>query len=144
VNGTPVLYVTIGDTYSYKINGTDIDGDTLNYTLVMGPANMKLNSSTGLISWTPTQDQVGTIPIKVNISDGKDTFGYVFTINVKNKEKRQLFNTDPAAPATSPEFMCLFLPLMAVLLQFALIVRGSRKAAPPIRPKTPQAGSGPV
>ena len=144
VNGTPILEVTIGSTYTYKINGTDIDGDTLNYSLAMGPANMKINSSTGLVSWTPTADQAGTIPIKVNISDGKDTFGYVFTINVKNPVIPQHFFTDPAAPATSPEVMCLFLPAIALLLQLALVLRGIRKRAPPAAPRSPRPGTGPA
>jgi hypothetical protein len=51
INGTPTISVLLGDQYYYKVNGTDIDGDTLTYSLAMGPATMKVNATTGVMTW---------------------------------------------------------------------------------------------
>ncbi len=137
INGTPVISVYLGDAYFYKVNGTDIDGDTLTYSIAMGPAAMKINSTTGEITWTPDQvDEGTTVPIKVNISDGKDNFTYLFSISVKAKLEPQIWNSDPAPPAVAADMMCLFLPLMVLMLLFALIINGirARVAQAPPRP----------
>lgn len=128
VNGTPVISVFLGDTYYYKINGTDVDGDTLTYSLVAGnPGNMEINSSTGVITWVPTAGQLGTAQITVNISDGKDNTTYRFSISVRERPDTIHFFTDPARPSTSPDLLCLFLPVMALILQLALLVKGERR-----------------
>jgi hypothetical protein len=126
----------LGDQYYYKVNGTDIDGDTLTYGLAMGPAAMKVNATTGVINWTPDPVDEGTVQIRINISDGKDNFTYMFSINVKVKEPPIHFFTDPSPPDLAPEVMCFFLPAMVFMLQFALILNGARKKllAAPKRP----------
>ena len=136
INGTAMISVFLGDQYYYKVNGTDLDGDTLTYSLAMGPAAMKMNATTGVITWTPDPVDKGTIPIKINISDGKDTTPYLFSISVKVKENPPIYNVDPAPPNVAPEVMCFFLPAMVFMLQFALVLNGMRKklAAAPKRP----------
>ncbi len=136
INGTPVISVYLGETYYYKVNGTDLDGDPLTYALVMGPAAMRLNATTGVLNWTPDPLDKGTVSIKINISDGKDNFTYLFSISVKDKPVRYLYNTDPSPPNLAPEVMCFFLPALVLMLQFALILNGARHslAAAPKRP----------
>jgi len=136
INGTPVISVYIGEQYYYKVNGTDLDGDPLTYGLAMGPAAMVLNATTGIITWTPELVDKGTVPIKINISDGKDNFTYLFSISVKEKPIIEHYNTDPSAPIVVPEVMCFFLPAMVLVLQFALLLNGARRklAAAPKRP----------
>ena len=137
INGTPIISVFLGDQYYYKVNGTDIDGDVLTYSLARGPAAMKINATTGGITWTPDLVDKGTIPIiEINISDGKDNTPYIFSISVKDKQIPQYFNSDPSPPNLSPEVLCFFLPAMVFMLQLALVLNGMRKklAAAPKRP----------
>jgi len=136
INGTPVISVYIGSTYYYKINGTDLDGDPLTYTLVMGPPAMKLNATTGVLNWTPDPLDKGTQPVKVNISDGKDTFTFMFSISVRDPPIPEYYFTDPARPNVFPEVMCFFLPAIVLMVQAAFLLHGARKrlAAAPKRP----------
>jgi hypothetical protein len=136
INGTPIISVFLGDQYYYKVNGTDLDGDPLTYSLALGPAAMKLNATTGVITWTPDPVDLGTVPIKINISDGKDTVPILFSISVKEKPIIDVWNVDPAPPNVSTEVMCFFLPGIVFMLQFALVLNGARKklAAAPRRP----------
>ena len=136
VNGTPVISVYIGEQYYYKVNGTDLDRDPLTYSLAQGPAAMVVNYTSGIITWTPDPVDISTVQIKINISDGKDNFTYLFSISVKDQPIIEHYNTDPAPATVAPEVMCFFLPAMVLVLQLALLLNGARKrlAAAPKRP----------
>ncbi len=68
ITSTPVISATKGQIYSYDVNATDSDGDTLTYSLTSKPSGMTINSSTGLISWTPST--IGNYNVTVEVSDG--------------------------------------------------------------------------
>ena len=55
ITSTPVTSATVGVAYSYDVNASDANGDTLSYSLTQAPAGMTINASTGLIAWTPTR-----------------------------------------------------------------------------------------
>ncbi|MEM7168367.1 MAG: putative Ig domain-containing protein, partial [Planctomycetota bacterium] len=58
-NSTPVTTATEESPYSYMANATDPDPtDVLTYTLDVAPTGAGINSTTGLIEWTPTALQV--------------------------------------------------------------------------------------
>lgn len=58
-----------GVAYSYDVDATDIDGDTLLYLLIAAPGGMSINAVSGVISWTP--DSGGDYPVTVDVSDGE-------------------------------------------------------------------------
>ena len=68
ITSSPVTTATVGQAYSYDVNATDADGDTLSYVLNVAPADMNMNASTGLIAWTPTA--AGSFPVTVEVRDG--------------------------------------------------------------------------
>jgi len=80
ITSTPITSASVGVTYNYNVDATDSDEDTLTYTLTSPPAGMTINSSTGVISWTPTEE--GDYPIIVTVSDEKSTDTQSFTITV--------------------------------------------------------------
>ena len=80
ITSTPVTSASVGVTYNYNVDATDSDEDTLTYTLTTPPTGMTINSSTGLIIWTPTEE--GDYPITVTVSDEKSTDTQSFTITV--------------------------------------------------------------
>ncbi len=57
--------------YSYAVQATDSDGDTLSYNLTTAPASMVIDSSTGQITWVPAVGSVGNHDVTVSVNDGQ-------------------------------------------------------------------------
>jgi len=87
ITSIPVTEATAGTLYTYDVEATDEDDDTLTYALTENPSGMTINNGTGLIEWTPTQDQVGTHAVTVEVDDEKGgTDSQSFTITVKGAD----------------------------------------------------------
>ncbi len=80
----PIITATEDQLYLYQIEASDPNGDTLIYSFTIKPEGMDINSESGLISWTPTNNQVGIHQIIVEISDGKQSVTQSFEIEVIN------------------------------------------------------------
>ncbi|MBU4349918.1 Ig domain-containing protein, partial [bacterium] len=81
ITSTAVTSATKDEPYSYYVNATDSDGDTLVYSLTTKPGGMSINSSTGLIAWTPTTS--GDYNVTVKVSDGEFFDTQSFTVIVE-------------------------------------------------------------
>ncbi len=78
---SPVTTAQVNTPYVYDVNATDEDGDLLTYSLTTAPSNMIIESTTGVIYWTPTAG--GLYSIVVSVSDGNGgTATQGFTISV--------------------------------------------------------------
>ncbi|MCU7892800.1 MAG: tandem-95 repeat protein [Candidatus Thiodiazotropha sp. (ex Ustalcina ferruginea)] len=67
---TPVINGTESQAYQYDVDATDPNaGDVINYTLVTAPADMVIDSATGLISWVPGQTDIGAHAVTVAAAD---------------------------------------------------------------------------
>jgi hypothetical protein len=67
--------------YTYDVDAIDPDtGDILTYSLSVNPAGMDIDSTTGVINWTPTA--VGNFEVTVEVSDGELTATQDFMITV--------------------------------------------------------------
>ena len=84
ITSTPVLNAGVNILYTYDVNATDSDGDLLTYYLVESPAGMTINSTTGLISWTPTPAQEVDTSVVIEVNDGEfvDNQGFVISFQV--------------------------------------------------------------
>jgi Putative Ig domain len=83
ITSEPVVTVQAGSPYAYDVEAFDADGDVLMYSLLTFPANMTIDSATGLINWLPSQSDVGNVQVTVQVSDGKGgTAEQTFTISV--------------------------------------------------------------
>jgi hypothetical protein len=71
-----------GALYTYEIEATDPEGDELEFTLLIHPTGMIINSSTGVISWTPTEEQIGENEVEIEVSDLYRSTPQLFTITV--------------------------------------------------------------
>ncbi len=80
----PSTTATVGQLYSYDADASDPDaGDTLTFSLTVAPSGMAINSSTGLIQWTPASGQVGGNSVTVRVQDQGGQFAtQSFTIQV--------------------------------------------------------------
>jgi hypothetical protein len=67
----PITKATVGGEYKYDVNASDPDIlDTLVYSLTIRPEGMTIDKSTGLIKWTPTENQEGINDVAVRVEDG--------------------------------------------------------------------------
>ncbi|MBN2423166.1 PGF-pre-PGF domain-containing protein [Candidatus Woesearchaeota archaeon] len=66
----PVLTAYEDQLYEYNVVADDNNNDPLSYELMAYPENMSINEY-GLITWIPSDAQVGTHFIKINVSDGE-------------------------------------------------------------------------
>jgi len=69
VTSTAVTTAGVGATYSYDVNATDLNADTLSYALTQSPSGMTINAASGLINWVPLSGQVGSHPVTVRAVD---------------------------------------------------------------------------
>ena len=71
ISGSPPTSVTQGTAYSFTPSGADADGNPLTFSIANAPAWATFSSSTGRLSGTPTNAQVGTYSnITISVSDG--------------------------------------------------------------------------
>jgi hypothetical protein len=95
ITSTPDTTATVNQTYAYNVNATDPDGDTLNYSLTTKPPGMTINSTTGLINWTPTA--AGDYEVTVRVSDGSLFDTQSFTITVRDEEVTPRLKLTPSS-----------------------------------------------
>ncbi len=72
----------VGVLYNYQVE-VDDDGKTeLVFELVVAPDGMTIDRSTGLVSWTPTESQIGEHEVNIKVSDGWYKDNQEFSIEV--------------------------------------------------------------
>src|SRR5262249_25547155 len=85
----------------YQVVATDPDGDPLTYSLPVAPAAMTI-SSTGLVHWLPTQNDVGVHPVTIQVDDGRGLHAtQSFTINVTWQSPSPGLEITSVPPATA-------------------------------------------
>ena len=99
ITSTPSTLAEVDGLYTYDVNATDPDGDTLTYSLAVKPDGMTIVSATGVISWTPTTAQIGDNPVTVKVSDGALDITQNFTIVVSEAAEPGLTPTPEPEPS---------------------------------------------
>ena len=78
ITSYPPRSVTLGDTYIYDVNAKG--NGTLRYSLLLKPAGMTIDSSSGYIQWTP--QSTGLYHVIVMVDNGASFMLQHFTVNV--------------------------------------------------------------
>lgn len=92
ITSIPVTTVGVNVLYTYDVEATDIDGDTLTYSLDVSTSGLTIDNNTGLIQWTPTDSNLGDHTIRVRVTDPTGAFDtQEYTISV-------IFNIDITLP----------------------------------------------
>ena len=102
ITSTPITTATVDVLYTYDVDATDPDGDTLTYSLTT-PTGMTINSTTGVINWTPTSAQIGDNAVTVEVSDGKLSDTQSFTVIVSESNHAPVITSAPVTSATKDE-----------------------------------------
>jgi len=86
IAGTPATSVAEDSTYVFQASATDADGDSLAFSIQNRPAWASFNSSTGRLSGTPNNSNVGTYSnVTISVTDGNASDSLApFTITVTN------------------------------------------------------------
>jgi hypothetical protein len=117
--------VQVGKALKLTLSAQDQDvGDNLTFALASGPAGMNL-SAKGVLTWTPSKNQVGNYSVTVTVSDGEITALMSFNVQVekapaKIKEKKMF--------GTGTWIAVVLLVLLALVV--AGLVFGGKKDGP--------------
>jgi len=65
VASDPVVEAQVGQLYQYQVNAADPNGDPVTYRLETAPADMTIESETGLLTWEPDAAEPVTVVIRV-------------------------------------------------------------------------------
>ena len=96
---TPVTTATEGQAYSYQAVATDVDGDTLSYSLPVKLSGMSINVTTGEMTWTPANG-VESANVTVRVNDGTTDTNQSFTIAVTPVNDAPVITSSPVTAAT--------------------------------------------
>jgi len=95
VTGTPSTSITVGQAYAFQPTASDVDGDTLGFSVQNKPSWATFNTTTGKLSGTPSSAATYS-NIIISASDGKLTTSLsAFAITVK-----PVANTAPVISGT--------------------------------------------
>jgi len=99
VNDAPVIdtnsiNITIEDlNYTYDVNATDVEGDNISFSLSVNPSGMVINSTDGVISWLPTNSNVGLHNVKIKVNDTNGGYSnQSYILNVTNVNDAPVLN----------------------------------------------------
>lgn len=82
ITSTPITTASVDLTYSYTISVTDAENDTISFSASVLPAWLTLNASTGLLTGSPIDHEVGDHEVALVVSDGTNETSHSFTIAV--------------------------------------------------------------
>ena len=68
---SPVVDANVNTLYQYQPETLDADDDPLVFSLTTAPSGMAIDSTTGIVTWTPSASQLGENAVKISGSDGR-------------------------------------------------------------------------
>jgi hypothetical protein len=67
----PIVDANVNVAYAYTATAFDPDGDALEFSVARGPAGLQIDAETGLVSWAPLPQDVGTQAVSLTVADGR-------------------------------------------------------------------------
>lgn len=68
-DSVPVVNAFSNSSYSYDVRAIDDAGDDVTYSLIASPDGMEVDPLSGVITWSPAQEQLGAHDIAIEIAD---------------------------------------------------------------------------
>jgi hypothetical protein len=125
ITSQPNTKVTAGSLYVYTPTTINPSNGALIYTLTMAPYNMKINPSTGMVTWVPTESQVGInyVSITVIASNG-ESYTQTFAIVVSPSSNITMISSSVTYSNSTGEytFMLLVTDTPQVNVTYACII----------------------
>ncbi len=92
----PLLLASVRESYTYNVDATG--SQPLDYSLILAPTEMTINSTSGLIEWTPPQ--VGSFDVVVQASNSEGNDEQSFSITVASALTIPIITSTPVSNAT--------------------------------------------
>jgi len=102
ITSDAVTTATEDEAYSYAATATDIDGDTLTWSLTTAPEGMTIDANSGLISWTPANG-VTSANVTVQVADAEANATQSFTVTVSGVNDAPTITETTAAITTDED-----------------------------------------
>jgi RHS repeat-associated protein len=110
---TPVVDGNIATPYTYQATAADPDGtkptdptgETLTYSVVKGPQGLTIDPASGLVTWTPTAQQIGTDSVTLQVDDGRGgtaTQAYAIAVQQEKGNLPPVIISTPVTQFTLP------------------------------------------
>lgn len=105
ISSQPLLSVLEDESYEYQVVASDEDIDeVLSFALQTAPTEMLIDSVSGLITWTPLNDDVGTTLITVVVSDDENaSVEQSFSLDIINANDQPNFSSEPVINSKEDE-----------------------------------------
>ena len=68
---TPVVDAYVDTPYTYQATAFDPDSDPLTFSSITAPGGLGITPAPGLVTWTPTADELGPHLVTLQVSDGR-------------------------------------------------------------------------
>jgi len=83
IQSKPLTLTKVEKLYRYDVNALDFENNNLSYSLLNYPEGMTIDSSSGVVNWTPMKQQVGKHEIIINVEDNwrNSTQDFVLEVN---------------------------------------------------------------
>ncbi len=85
ISGSSSETVEVGSAVQVSFSGSDPDGDDLTFECGNLPSGADFDANSGLLNWTPSDDQVGEYALVIKVSDGTDEASTRCAVTVKAK-----------------------------------------------------------
>ena len=87
ISSTPVVDAAILEAYSYQVEVSDPEGETIEFFLLQSPQGMRIHKDTGLIRWIPAEGQEGFHTVTVQVVDaGGAEAQQSYSVNILSSE----------------------------------------------------------
>jgi len=105
ISSVPITSATEDSFYSYTLTAKDADkGDTLTYAATKLPNWLTINPSTGVLSGTPSNDDVGEHAVILSVKDSANALDtQSFTISVVNVNDEPVISSTPMTAAVEDQ-----------------------------------------
>jgi hypothetical protein len=82
ISSVPSIWVKQEQDYAYDVDAVDPNDDPLVYSLSRAPSGMEIESTTGVIKWSPTSADIGDHVVEVEVADSdlSDRQKYILTV----------------------------------------------------------------
>jgi hypothetical protein len=101
VTSTPPTSTNEDALLTYAVLANDPDGDPVTFALATGPSGAVINASSGVLTFTPVQAQVGTRAFDILVSDNRGgSVHQVFNLTVINVNDAPVIASAPVTTAT--------------------------------------------
>jgi len=100
ITSAPPRIATVDEPYTYPVEVSDPDDESFNFTLTAAPPLMSIHPTDGLVTWTPTDGDLGTNIVQIRVTDGAGLAAFqTYAVHVRPTNTPPEFTSDAETQA---------------------------------------------